>query len=101
VQADPLLKGHGAGSAEQLAHRLFALIAGRALYWKLFTKGVRMITDRFADGPVIHKMARLAPGWFLSRDLPALTHKSFHERWREKQHVTDEGAPAKKGSMLD
>ncbi|KJS31013.1 MAG: hypothetical protein VR64_13095 [Desulfatitalea sp. BRH_c12] len=101
VQADPLLKGHGAGSAEQLAHRVFALIAGHVLYWRLLTKGVRMITDRFADGPVIHKIARLAPGWFHSRDLPALARKSFHERWREKEHVTDGGAHAKKGSTLD
>lgn len=85
VQADPLLKGQGAGAAERLGHRLYALAAGRYAFWRLLSKGARLASDRFRQGETIHTMNRLVSGWFHSRDLPALPRKTFHERWQERE----------------
>ncbi|RJQ69224.1 MAG: lactate utilization protein [Desulfobacteraceae bacterium] len=85
VQADPLLMGQGTGAAERLGHRLFALAAGRYAFWRLLAKCARLASERFKEGEIIHRMSRLAPGWFHSRDLPALPRKTFHERWLERE----------------
>jgi L-lactate dehydrogenase complex protein LldF len=85
VQADPLLAGQGVGLAERLAQRLFALVAGRYAFWRIFSKVIRMTAHLLKEGETLHGLGPLGRGWFQSRDLPAPAAKSFHERWRENE----------------
>ncbi|MBU4317437.1 MAG: lactate utilization protein [Proteobacteria bacterium] len=55
--------------------------AARAWRWKIAVKTVRPFINRYAKDGVIQKAMAPLDGWFRTRDFPAMSKKTFHERW--------------------
>ncbi|NLX51385.1 MAG: lactate utilization protein [Deltaproteobacteria bacterium] len=59
--------------------------------WHFAVRLLRPLINRFAANGVIRKMPGLMNGWFASRNLPALAHKTFHKQWKKQERQRDAG----------
>jgi len=83
VLEDPDLKGQKRPWAEEKFFKMWGRAVTRPWLWDWGVRMARPFINKDAHNGVISKAKGPFEGWFRSRDLPAMTRTTFHERWKK------------------
>jgi len=83
VLGDPELKGKKRPWVEEKFFKMFGRAATRPWLWDLGVRMARPFINKEASHGIIRTAKGPFEGWFRIRDFPAMTGKTFHERWKK------------------
>jgi len=83
VLEDPDLKGKKRPWIEEKFFKMWGRAAIRPWLWDLGVCMARPVINKDASHGIISKAKGPFEGWFRTRDLPAMTGNTFHERWKK------------------
>jgi len=83
VLEDPDLKGQKRPWVEEKIFKMWGRAVTRPWLWDWGVRMARPFINKNAHNGVISKAKGRFEGWFRSRDLPAMTRTTFHERWKK------------------
>jgi hypothetical protein len=94
VVGDRKFRGKRRPWLERLFYKVWSWAGNRSWRWNLCVRLIRPMINRHAKDGKLKKMMGPADGWFRSRDLPAVSDVTFHDRWKTlkvQDQITDTG----------
>jgi len=83
VLEDPDLKGMKRPWVEEKFFKMWGRAASRPWLWDLGVRMARPVINKDASQGILTKAKGPCEGWFRTRDFPAMTGTTFHERWKK------------------